>query len=261
LDKEFRQVDATAKQGEQEVTNASQEVSRLQHKREQMTRMLQTLESEVSEQTSHLATHKKQAERLESQVLPPVEGEIAGFVDEIGRLQDEIGTELTSSLSDEDRNALTELKEATKELQAKITRQTETVDELRVERGRVASILEDNLLKRRQELTQAYKEDESGLVATTTNMLQEQKQRELEDRRQQLLQATKDMDEIDSKLDQARQAEEELKGELIAAKNELEKLKGQDMKNSKLLDEASERSEKLMSKVSILLYAVWILFC
>jgi structural maintenance of chromosome 3 (chondroitin sulfate proteoglycan 6) len=251
-DQEFHQMDGTAKKAEQDVTNASQEVSRLQHKQSQLSRMLQTIESEFAEQQTQLASQKKQAERIESQILPPLEREIAAFSGDIGRLEEEIGTELTASLSEEDRTLLTQLKQETKDLQDKISRQSETVEELRVGRQKLESLLEDNLLKRRHELTQVYREDESGLVATSTNMLQEQRNRELEDRHQQLRQALKDAEEVDTKLDGLRQVEEELKTELIGAKNELEKLKGKDMKNSKLLDEASERSEKLMSKVCLL---------
>jgi structural maintenance of chromosome 3 (chondroitin sulfate proteoglycan 6) len=249
IDQEFGQVDRQAKQAEQDVTDASQEVQRLQHKQSQLSRLLQTLQAELSEQQSQIASSKKQSERLESQILPPLEREIAAFSGDIGRLQEEIGTELTNSLSDDDRALLQQLKQESKELQKRISRQTETVDELRAERQRLESLLEENLLKRRQELTQVRDEEDGGLVATTGNQMQQQKKQELEDRRQQLSQATKDAEEIDAKLEEARQVEEELKAELIAAKNDLEKLKGQDMKNSKLLDDASEKSEKLMSKV------------
>ena len=249
IDEEFRQVDRKAKQAEQDVTNASQEVQRLQHKQSQLSRLVQSLQADLTEQQSQIASSKKQAERIESQIVPPLEREIAAFSGDIARLQEEIGTELTSSLSDEDRDLLQQLKQESNELKQKIIRQTETVDELRAERQRLESLLEDNLLKRRQELMQVSNDDEGGLVASTGTQLVQQKKQDLEDKRQQFRQATKDVEEIDANLEQARQVEEEIKADLIAAKNDLEKLKGQDMKNSKLLDEASEKSEKLMSKV------------
>lgn len=122
-------------------------------------------------------------------------------------------------------------------------------------------MLEDNLLKRRQELTRVHPrhsspdddEEQSGVVATTSTVLLEQKKTELEDRRQHLVQVTTELTDIEAKLEECRQAEELIKSELRAAKSELEKLKSEDMKNSKKLDEASELSENLMSKVCVII--------
>jgi structural maintenance of chromosome 3 (chondroitin sulfate proteoglycan 6) len=251
LDQEFRQADAKAKEAEQDVTNVAQEVSRLQSKQSQLSRMVRTIETEITEREAQLAASKRQTERIEGQVVPPVEREIASITGDIGRLQDEIGTELTSALSDDDRSRLNQLKEEVKTLENSISEQSEVVEDLRAKRQRVESLLEDNLLKRRQELIQVYRDDDSGLVATSSKMLQDQRKRELEDRRQHLVQATQDVAGVDQRLEECRKVEEQIKGELRQAKHELDKLKGQDLKNSKLLDEASERSEKLMSKVSI----------
>ena len=249
MDQNHRKVDRQAKQAQQDVTNASQEVQRLQHKQSQMSRMVQTLQSELAEKQSQVSSHKKQEERLESQVVPPLEREIAALSGDIGRLQEEIGTELTSSLTDKDRALLQQLKQEAKDLKDKISRQTETVEELRADRQRLESLLEDNLLKRRQELTQVHNDEEGGIVATSGSQLQQQRQQALEDRREQLRQAAKDAEEIDARLEDSRNVEEELKADLITAKTDFDKLKEKDIKTSKLLDEGSERSEKLMSKV------------
>jgi len=252
LDQEFRDTDAKAKEAEQDVTNVAQELSRLQNKQSQLSHMVRGIETELTEKENQLVASRRQVERIESQVIPPIEREMASISGDIVRLGNEIGTELTSSLSEEHRATLNELKETGKKLQDKISEQSEKVEDLRGDRQRVQSLLEDNLLKRRQELTQIYREDESGLVATSSSMLQDQRKRELEDRRQHLVQATQDVTSVDKQLEECRREEEQIKVELRAAKHELDKLKGQDIKNSTLLDEASEKSEKLMSKVSLL---------
>ncbi len=250
LDQEFRQADTKAKQAEQHVTNITQEVSRLENKQSQLSRMVRTLEEEIAEREAHLTSSKRHAERIESQVIPPIEREIASIAGDISRLEEEIGTELTATLSDDDRAILNQLKEDVKALEHKISNQNEIVEDLRGERQNMESILEDNLLKRRQELTHVYQEDDTRLAATSLSMLQDQRRRELEDRRQHLVQATQDVDTVDRCLEECRKIEEQVKGELRSAKIELDRLKGQDIKNSRILDEASERSEKLMSKVS-----------
>ena len=251
MDKEYSRVDIEAKKAEQDVTNISQEVARLQNKQTQLSRMVQTLESKLQSGQSQLAQNKKQAQQVESQILPPIEREIAAYAGDIGRLDAEIGTELTSTLSDEDRVLLTELKQTMKDLQTKATTQSEVVEELRSDCQKLESLLEDNLLKRRQELNQVFRDDEADIVAMSAENILEQKRNDLEDKRKQLKNASRDVDDIEDKLEQARSIQEDIKGELIAAKQELDKLKSQDMKNSKMLDDSNETSEKLMSKKSM----------
>jgi structural maintenance of chromosome 3 (chondroitin sulfate proteoglycan 6) len=256
VEREYREVDAKAKQAEQDVTNASQEVSRLQHKQAQLQRLTTALESQVEQLQSQLGNREKQTEKLETQTLPPVEREIAAAEGDIGRLQDEIGTELTSTLSDDDRTMLTSLKQEHSDLMAAIGKQAEVVDELNAERQKLSSLLEDNLLKRRQELTHVKDtgttddDDQPARGDRTTSSMLDQEKREMEEREQQFQEASGAADEVESRVEEAREAEEELKAELNSARNELEKLKSEDMKHNKQLEEASEKSEKLMSKVS-----------
>jgi structural maintenance of chromosome 3 (chondroitin sulfate proteoglycan 6) len=248
VEKEFREMDVQAKAAEQEVTNASSEVSRLQHKREKLQRVTQDSEAKVSQIETQLDLHKKQAQKLETQTLPPLEREIDAAKGDMARLEEEIGTELQHSLSDGDRGQLTQLKQVHSQLKADIQAQQEALDEVSVEQKKLLSLLDDNLLKRREELT-TVKDTEGG--PTTSSLLQEQRARDLTERQQQLEEATRAADDIEQRLEQARQVEEDTKSDLIAAKNELEKFKSADMKTTKLLEDASERSEKLMSKVRI----------
>eukprot|EP00980_Cylindrotheca_fusiformis_P008943 scaffold1909_cov130-Cylindrotheca_fusiformis.AAC.10 len=251
MDQEYSKVDVDAKKTEQDVTNASQEVSRLENKLSQLSRMVQTLEAKLISEQSQFLQHKKQALQVESKILPPIEREIAAFSGDIGRLQEEIGTELTTSLSEDDRAQLAELNHAMKELQAQINKQSEQVEEIRVDRQRLESLLEDNLLKRRHELNQVFRDDAGEMMAASAESLLEQKRSELEDSRQSLADTVKDLNSVDEKVEEARNAGEELKEQLLSAKQELDKLKSQDIRNSKALDEANEKSEKLMSKRSM----------
>jgi len=245
-----RSKDKAAKLAEQEVTDISQEVDRLQRKLAQLTHLLQTEESELKGKRSQLGDMKKHSRRLESHVLPPLEREIAAVNADINRLQDETGTVFQSSLSKLEKKSLVNLKHQLADIEKNIACQTETVEENYNRRQRVESLLEENLLKRRLELTQEYTEEEGGMVATSTATLQEQKQRELSERRQQLDQASTDLMGIERALTNLRNSDEGLKKDLNSLKTELERLKSEDTSNAKLLDEASERSEKLMGKVS-----------
>jgi len=256
---EHRRLDAEAKQAEQDVVNVSEEISRLQHKQTQMSRMIQNQEGGLSQSQTQIGQQGKQADRLESQIIPSLEQNLEAFQLDIARLNEEIGTELKSSLSDEERALLTELKQVQQDSKERIADQKDTVEEIRATRNRLESVLENNLYKRRTELTQVTNVDEGaagsagmvGVGATTNAMLQEQKERELEELRLQSREAIRDADDLESKLDEIREAEEELKAELIAAKNQLEKLKTADDKNTRDLDEAQRRAEQLMGKKSL----------
>lgn len=246
----FQEADSESKKTEQEVTRASQQVNRMKHELTQLSRAVQGLEGEVSTSESQLTSSKKQIERIENHVLPPAEREIASIKGNIQRLEDEIGTDLSSSLSTSDRAAISSLNEEMEDLQGKLAQQTDRVDELRVNRRQIESLLEDNLLKRRQELLEVNHEGARGTVKTSRQDLQDERVRELEDLNQSLQQATADLNNVDSQLEELRGIEAKIKEELRLAKNEMDRLKSQDVKNLRLLDEASEQSEKLMSKVS-----------
>eukprot|EP00537_Pseudo-nitzschia_pungens_P008168 CAMPEP_0172361260 /NCGR_PEP_ID=MMETSP1060-20121228/5117_1 /TAXON_ID=37318 /ORGANISM="Pseudo-nitzschia pungens, Strain cf. cingulata" /LENGTH=1286 /DNA_ID=CAMNT_0013083473 /DNA_START=670 /DNA_END=4530 /DNA_ORIENTATION=+ len=255
---EHRGVDAEAKQAEQDVANVSEEISRLQHKQTQLARMIQNQEVGLSQSRSQIGQYSKQAERLESQIIPGLEQNLEDFRFDIARLREEIGTELTSSLSEEERSALNELKQVQVGLHDKIADQRDAVEELRAERTRLEFFLENNLYRRRTELTQVNNTLDSGEGSggmeggvTTNTMLQEQAERQLEERRLAAREAIRDADELEAKLEEIRKAEEELKNELIGAKNDLERLKTVDNKNTRDLDDAQRRAETLMGKKSL----------
>ena len=248
---EHRRMDAEAKQAEQDVANVSEEISRFQHKQTQLSRMIQNQEGGLTQSQSQIGQYAKQADRLESQIIPGLEQNLEAFRFDIARLREEIGTELTSSLSEEERATLNELKQLQVDLKSKIADQRDAVEELRAERNRLESSLENNLYKRRNELTQVNNLDAGSIGTVTNDLAQEQAERQLEERRLESREAIRDADEIEAKLEEFREAEEELKVELIAAKNELERLKTVDNQNTHDLDDAQRRAERLMGKKSL----------
>ena len=60
------------------------------------------------------------------------------------------------------------------------------------------------------------------------------------------------MEDLEARLEETRKVEAVLRKELLVAKNELEKLRGQDMENVKALEEAQDKSERFLTKVSCL---------
>ena len=252
-DSEWRQAYEAANQADQDVTGASDHLAQLEHKQKQLTSMVNSMEKQTAQKENQISSSVKQADRIEKKGLPTLEREIDALSADMARLEEEVGTDLTVTLSDEERARLSELKDTAKSLEAKINDQSETVDEMHMEREKVHSLLEENLLKRETELTQVYSED--GGVATTAKLRQDQRTRDLEERRQQLKQAVKDLGEIEASIEKERKAAEDIKADLLAAKNNLEKLKEKDMKTSKLLEESQAKADKFMSKVGC--HSIW----
>ena len=79
--------------------------------------------------------------------------QIASLGTQIERLEEEVGTELTSTLSEEEQTLLEELKATQTRLDGEIEEHTSVVEEATIKRQRLTSLLEDNLIVRRKELS------------------------------------------------------------------------------------------------------------
>lgn len=248
-----RSLYAKAKQAEQDVNNVVDEIARMEQKQTQLSRMVQSLEAEQVQTDSQITQHKRQAERIEMQLVPPLEREIEAISGDVLRLEKEIGTELTDSLTEEDRATLAELNRVQKDLENKIVDQTENVESVRAERNRLESVLEDNLYKRRQELNQVGNDEEGGMVggATSGALRKEQKQREIESRKAELEEATRDSHELEAKLEKIRKEEETNKVDLIEAKNEVDRLNSLQVKILNQLNDHLRKQDSLMTKKAI----------
>jgi structural maintenance of chromosome 3 (chondroitin sulfate proteoglycan 6) len=243
---------------DQEYANAQQELQRLEAKHTEMQRTLKDLNRDADKKRTRIEKNNKQAEKIE-QKIPPLELEISGIDADILRLQDEMKTELTTTLSDEEKQLLVDLKETEKKLKTDIEKQTDMVSKIGVKRQRLQSLLEDNLMKRKQELQglsaatiDDFDEDEeefSGRSATLAAKIARQ-QGELEEKRHELEVAARGLHGIEERLAEARKVEQDICAELVATKGQLEKLKGQDSTTKKALEEAQDKSERMLNKVS-----------
>jgi structural maintenance of chromosome 3 (chondroitin sulfate proteoglycan 6) len=245
---EHRSVNRKAQSTDQAVTNLMGELQRLEAKQADFNHILSEIESDIDRLEKRVESQQKNTEKIEKTVIPPLEKEISSLGGEIERLQEEMGTELTATLSEEDRETLNRLKKSQVELAARIESQNELVEKVSVERQKLQSLLEDNLLKRRQELTD--QSDSSSRRRSRGGAPPQQQQREdLEQRQRELDDANRIADDIENRLSEARKVDDELKAELISAKGELDQLKNEDMKNTSELEKAQEQAERLLNKV------------
>lgn len=267
LEREHRHMTQKSHQIDQSVTNLMAELQRLEARHAEITHKATEDETELERVQSRLENHKKQAEELEKTSIPALERAVAALKADIGRLKDELGTELTQTLSEKDQKLMDELKKVQTDLVTEIEAQNEKVSRVGVERQKLRSLLDDNLLKRRQELTEGISvldEGEGGkltsvsagrrssIMRLSSKAVQAQRKEDLQDRRRQLDDAIRIRADVEGRIEACRQAEEQIRSELYASKNELEQLKSQDMKNAKALEEAQEKSERFFNKVRVL---------
>ena len=109
-EKEHTDVKRKAQTVDQSVTNLMAELQRLEAKHADLLHVLSETENEIAQVQSRVGHQKKSAEQAEKHLVPSLENEVKSMQAEIGRLEEEMMSEMTSTLSDEEREALTKLK-------------------------------------------------------------------------------------------------------------------------------------------------------
>jgi len=257
--KEYRKSEQDAQRVEQKVADFQDEMQRLEVKSKGFQRKIEELERLLANKGTHIETSKKHLEKDESKIAP-LELEIESISADIKRLEEEMKTELTSTLSADEKQLIASLKEAEKKLSRDVDVQTQKLSAIGIERQRLQSLLEDNLLKRQQELQGLFIADEdeevdAGARDTFAAKVAQQKD-ELEQKLLECEEADRLLRDVEQRLAEARNSAEGFRAELIKTKNELEKLKSNDSKNKKLLEEAQDNSDRLLTKVCIDMFKI-----
>ena len=254
VEREYQVANAEAQQIDQSFSQNLTELQRLEAKQAQLQNNVAGKESELERLDTRVSNHKKQIETIEKTNIPLMERTIADLESDIARLEEEMGTELQLSLTEDDRERLHELKELQETLAAKIDSQQEKTNAAELAKQKLQSLLENNLLQKRRELMdgnqqQGHRQSRGGRLSTSHQ--QQQRKEDLEDRKRERDAAERAKEDIDTRLETARQFEEELRKEVNAAKTDLEKLRADDMKNSKAWDDAQDKAERFLTKVCI----------
>lgn len=156
---------------------------------------------------------------------------------------------MTSTLSDEEQELLDELKATQARLDKEIDDHTGILEEVTIKRQNLNSLLEDNLMKRRNEITESSYRARSGMGNASAN--QATLKEELQQKERELKEAALALEDVENQLAGVKQADEDLRAEIATIKNELEKLKSQDSKYEKALEETHDEQEKLLNKRSM----------
>lgn len=246
LEKKHREIKEKANVVDQQVSNIMGEVQRLEAKHANLDHMMSRTEDEVTKLEKATERHTMQVQEIEESI-PATETQITSLDGQIERLEAEMGTELTSTLSDEEQELLDQLKATQTRLDSEIDEHTQVLEDATIKRQKLQSLLEDNLMKRRNEITESSSRVRPG--ATNASASQAQLKDELEQKKRELEEATQAADEVQRQLDEVKATDESLRSDIVKIKNDLEKLKTQDAAYQKELEESSSGQEKLLNKV------------
>eukprot|EP01082_Thalassiosira_pseudonana_P006049 g5626.t1 g5626 contig2:932052-935830(-) len=248
LEKKHREIKEKANVVDQQVSNIMGEVQRLEAKYANLDHMMSRTEDEVTKLEKATERHTMQVQEIEESI-PATETQITSLDGQIERLEAEMGTELTSTLSDEEQELLDQLKATQTRLDSEIDEHTQVLEDATIKRQKLQSLLEDNLMKRRNEITESSSRVRPG--ATNASASQAQLKDELEQKKRELEEATQAADEVQRQLDEVKATDESLRSDIVKIKNDLEKLKTQDAAYQKELEESSSGQEKLLNKRSM----------
>lgn len=152
-------------------------------------------------------------------------------------------------MSEEEQELLDELKATQTRLDKEIDDHTSVLEEATIKRQNLQSLLEDNLMKRRSEITESSPRVRSGTGNASVN--QAALKEELEQKERELKEATQTLEDVEKQLAEVKKVDEDLRAEIANIKNELEKLKSQDSQFEKALEEIHDEQEKLLNKRSM----------
>jgi len=238
-----------------QITNLMTEMQRLEAKTNNLKYLLSRMEEDVASQTRQLDTMDKQIHTIGHDVIPPIDVELKSLQGQVNTLKEEIGTELSDTLAENERSMLQQLKSVQTDLERDMEGQAQVLEDVSIKRQRLESLLDDNLLKRKRELEEEGAAELSGHRRRSkageeqpSKMAQAQRVEDLERVKEELDEAVRTSDEVESKLIDAKRIDTDLRAELIAAKKDLEELRSKDAENKTKVEDAQKRDEKLMSK-------------
>ena len=237
---------------DQAAANLMGEIQSLEAKHAELSHSLGelgTTKLRLEASTQHL---RKVTEELEQVLLPGIENGVQSLSNEIGRLEAEMATDLTSTLSDQERTELSDFKEQMNLLSTRIGTESDRVGKLSIKRQKLESLLTDNLLKRQLELQNQSRTlvQQEGFGHPQHHEHPAQKEDALRQKRVELEDALGFAADIERSLLNSRSTDSSLRAELNGAKTRFEQFRATDMKNTRALEEAHEKAERLLNKVS-----------
>lgn len=261
FESEYRSMKDKSAEIDQEVSSVMSDVQRLEAKHANLDHVMVRIEDHVRKLVKTLDRQEKQVRQMEEDI-PPIETQIASLGAQIQILEEEVGTKLTSKLSDEEQTLLDELKVTQTRLDGDFEKCQSVLEDITIKRQKLTSLLEDDLIMRRNELTDSSSSLSSrrgagGGTSSSSDFAfvgissPVKVKEELEQKRRELEEATQTTNEVERQLAEVKTTDATLRTEICELKNNCDKLKTKDTSLQKELEECHVSQEKLLNKRSM----------
>jgi len=250
LETEQKEVQRKATAVDQNVSAVMGEMQKLEAKRAGINHALTALEDDTSRLEETMLQKRKQLENIKSKSIIDLNNEINLISSQIGRLRNEIGTKLSSSLTTKERKLMAKLKTESNEVLDGIDVARHTLEEISLEREKLRSLLEDNLMRKKKELEEMTSGAKSNRRKGREGNINKE---ELENLRNELDLTEREFEKLERNLMESRATDEEIKEELNTVTNNLDKLKSRDESYRQKLEDATENGERLLTKRSMVI--------
>lgn len=255
VEADYEETNRKSQTAEQRATDLMQEVQRIEARHAEISNRISEKESEIDRLQARYSNQQKTIEQIEREIIPNLESEKTTIASDIKGFRDELGTDLSSVLSTVDRERLDQIKLRLEELSSDIQSQADIVSQSSLACQKLQSLLDDNLMKRRNEILQILAGEKTARRGSrsrdsSTGVLEKRKQA-LEDLKLDLAEATTSKEELEKRLEEARSNVEDIVAQINSGKSQLEKLREKDMDNVKRLEELQEFGENLLNKRSM----------
>jgi len=235
---------------DQRISNLMGEMQKMEAKKANLRHILEQTAKENQSKKERGVLRLKSAD-TQGEALPAMRLDVEGLNNQILRLQDEIGTPLSSELNPKERATLASIRVQQKDLEASVDEQSTVLEQAYEERTQLTALLEDNLLRRQSELNDSLNTSSFDSLNRTLGAEINERKEELESKNQDLEIATKCAEAAEQRIAEAKAITNKATTALTTCKASLEELKAKDAVNKSALEESTESAERLLNKRSM----------
>ena len=249
LEKDHRDLSQKSANIDQTITNLMNDMQKLEAKKANLQHVLEQTAKDVATRKARSETRQAEAD-IQSEGLPSMRLDVEGLKLQVERLNEEIGTPLSTTLSPAERATLSDLHASQKVLEEEMDVAAAKLESASDERDKLQSLLRDNLNRRRTELVDSLSPSSISTSNSLGSEMSERKER-LESRIQDLDVAERCAEAAEQRVSQAKEAANTAKTDLSKFKVQVEELKAKELSSQQGLDEAAESAERLLNKRSM----------
>ncbi|GMI01375.1 hypothetical protein TrLO_g1143 [Triparma laevis f. longispina] len=250
LEKDHKDLSQKAANVDQTITNLMTDMQKMEAKKANLQHVLEQTAKENAARRNRTETRQIQAEQ-QAEALPPMRSAAESLQLQIKRLEEEMGTKLSTTLTADERTTLNDLNATQKTLAEEIEKLSTNLDTAADARDKLQSLVRDNLTRRRMELQDSLAPAAVSTSSTTLGSEISERKERLENRLQDLTVAERAAEASEVRVSEAKAAANEAKEALNKFKTQLDELKGKELKGIQGLEEAAEVAERLLNKRSM----------